>query len=108
MEQLKHRPIEAAGLLPEAEVVGPLQEEVAFLGEKQVEACQVDALLVELDLGEVGVVGQIGGQVRGELDLEIVDAELLVDAAASQASKTRSRGPRIAQRARCSASGGGV
>ena len=43
----------------------PLQEEVSFFWEQQVEACQVDLLLIFLDLGEVGIVGEICDESAG-------------------------------------------
>jgi len=49
----------------------PFQEELPLLGEEDTEACQVDLLLVVLDLGEVGVAGEVRGQALRKADLEI-------------------------------------
>ena len=51
--------------LREIEHAAPFEEEVALLGKEQAEAREVDLLLVDLDLREVGVDGEVGGQVRG-------------------------------------------
>ena len=48
---------------PNANMPWPLEEEVALLGEEQAEPRQVDLLLVDLDLREVGVDGEVGGEV---------------------------------------------
>ena len=48
----------------EVEHAAAFEEEVALLGKEQVEARQVDLLLVDLDLREVGVDGEVGGEVR--------------------------------------------
>ena len=47
--------------LPDREQTGVLQEERPLLGKSQIEAREVDLLRVDLDLGEVGVVGQRPG-----------------------------------------------
>ena len=52
-----------AGAAGEREDAEALEKEVALLGEEQVEARQVDLLLVDFDLREVGVDGQVRGQV---------------------------------------------
>ena len=57
------------------EGAGVLEEERALLGEEKIEAGQVDLLLVGLDLGEVGVIGEIGRQARRHPELG-VGAEL--------------------------------
>src|SRR5258706_458329 len=44
------------------EGAGIFQEEGAFLRKEQRKACEIRALLIDLDLGEVRVVGQIEGQ----------------------------------------------
>ena len=48
-----------------------LQEELAFLREEQAEACQVDLLLVDLDLRKIRVVGQVSGQALGHAVLHV-------------------------------------
>ena len=60
-----------AGPAGERERAGAFEEEVALLGEEQVEAGEVDLLFVDLDLGEVGVDGQVGGEVLGQPVLEV-------------------------------------
>ena len=56
----------------EIEDAAAFQEELALLREEQTEAGQVDLLLVHLDLREIGVDGEIGGQVlcHAVLDVE--------------------------------------
>ena len=57
---------------PEVVHAPPFQEEVALLREQQVEACEVHLLLVDLDLCEVGVHGEVQRQVLrdGVLDVQ--------------------------------------
>ena len=62
----------------EVEDAAALEEEVALLGEEQVEAGQVHLLLVDLDLREVGVVGEVGDEVGGDAVLH-VEADLAVE-----------------------------
>ena len=57
--------------LSEAEDVGPFQEELPLLGIEQAEAGQVELLLVGFDLGEIGVDGQVGGDVRSQAGLDV-------------------------------------
>ena len=62
----------------------PLEEEVALLGVEQIESRQVHLLHVVLDLGEVGVVGEVGDQAAREpvLDVEArVAVQVVRDAA---------------------------
>ena len=47
----------------EVEDAASLQKELPFLGKEEAEARQVHLLLVDLDLREVGVVGEVGRQV---------------------------------------------
>ncbi len=74
--------VEQQGGWPAAEVLpfdafaqgknaGPFEEKVAFLGEEQAEAGEVDLLLVGFHLGEIGSVGQVQGQRGGEAVFEI-------------------------------------
>ena len=49
---------------------GVLEKERTLLGEEQIEARQVDLLLVGFDLGEVGVHREIQRQVRPDPPLE--------------------------------------
>ena len=49
----------------------PLQEELALFRKEQREACQVHLLFVDFDLGEIGVVGEISGQVLRQAVLQI-------------------------------------
>ena len=60
---------------PEVEDAAAFEEEVALLGEEEAEAREVDLLLVDLDLREVGVVGEVRGQVLGDAVLD-VDADV--------------------------------
>ena len=53
----------------------PFEEEVALLGKEQAEARQVDLLQVFLDLREVGVDGDVGGEAARQPVLE-VDADV--------------------------------
>ncbi|MYE24948.1 MAG: hypothetical protein F4Y01_13570 [Gammaproteobacteria bacterium] len=48
----------------DAERTRVFEEERARLGKEQAEAAEVDLLLVRLDLGEIGVVGQVERQAR--------------------------------------------
>ena len=52
-----------------------LEEELALLREEEAEAREVDLLLVGLDLGEVGVVGEVGREVLRHAVLH-VDADV--------------------------------
>ena len=58
-------------LLPDSEHFRVFEEKIAFLGEEQAEASQVDLLLVGLDLGEVGAPGQIECQRWSDATFEI-------------------------------------
>ncbi len=57
--------------LPHGEEAGVLEEERPLLRKEQVEAVEVDLLLVHLHLGEVGVVGRIERQARRDAVLEV-------------------------------------
>ena len=64
----------APGHLPDAahrENAGVLEKERSFLGKEQVEAIEIDLLLVHLDLREVRAVGQVEGQGGGDGVLQI-------------------------------------
>ena len=62
----------AAGVArAELEHAGVLEEEIALLGEEQVEARQVDLLLVGFDLREVGVDGEVPRQARRHAVLHV-------------------------------------
>ncbi len=50
--------------LPDGEEAGVLEEERPFLGKEQVEAVEIDLLLVDLDLREVGVDGGVEREAR--------------------------------------------
>ena len=56
---------------PELEGGGVLEEEGPLFGEEEREAGQVDLLVVRLHLGEVGVRGQVHGEVRGDAPLHV-------------------------------------
>ena len=61
----------------EVEDAAPLEKELPLLREEQVEAGEVHLLLVHLDLGEVGVVGEVRGEAPGDAVFQ-VDAHLAV------------------------------
>ena len=56
-------PLAVGATPPNANSALVLEEELTLLGEEQAEAREVDLLLVGFDLREVGVVGEVGGQV---------------------------------------------
>ncbi len=62
---------------PDRKETRVLEEERPFLGKKQIEAIEVDLLLVDFDLSKVGVVGGVERQARRQAVLQ-VDAELAV------------------------------
>ena len=82
VEQRRRVAAEVAGAA-EVEDALVLEEEVALLGEEQAEARQVDLLLVGLDLGEVGVVGEVGGQAPRDAVLH-VEADVAAEGARDQ------------------------
>src|SRR6185436_19933282 len=55
-----------------------LEKEGTFFRKAQVEAREVDLLSVDFDLREVGVIGGIEVQARGDAELR-VEAEIAVD-----------------------------
>ena len=57
--------------LRKAEDAPPLEEELALLREEEREAGQVHLPLVHLHLREVGVQGEVGGQVLGDAVLDV-------------------------------------
>ena len=61
----------AEATLRKLEDAAPLEKELALLGEEQAEAGQVDLLLVDLDLGKVGVVREVRGEVPRERVLRV-------------------------------------
>ena len=67
-----------AACRPEFEDAGVFQEELALLGEEQSKAGQVDALLIGLDLSEIGVDCEIEGQAVGEAPAQQVNAHFAV------------------------------
>ena len=56
---------------PKREHVRVLEEELALLGEEQVEARQVDLLLIGFDLREIGAVGRVERQRRRQAVLDV-------------------------------------
>ena len=60
-----------AGAAGKRERAEAFEEEVALLREEQVEARQVDLLLVDFDLREVGVDRQVGGDVLRDAVLHV-------------------------------------
>ena len=60
-----------AGAPGEGEHAEILEEEIALLGKEQVEPRQVDLLLVDFHLREVGVEGEVRGEVLGDAVSEI-------------------------------------
>ena len=77
------RPARWPDLAAEIEDPLALEKEVALLGEEQAEAREVDLLLVLLDLREVGVDRQVGGQPAREAVLHI-DADVAADVVAER------------------------
>ena len=73
----------------ELEHAGVLEEEVALLGEEQVEARQVDLLLVGFDLREVGVDGEVPRQPRGHAVLHVEARVVILDRAPTSGSWLR-------------------
>ena len=61
----------AAAHAAEREDALPFEEEVALLWKLQVEARQVHLRFVHLDLREVGVVGEVGGQALRQAVLDV-------------------------------------
>ncbi len=55
----------------EVEQAPALEEELALLGKEQVEARQVHLLLVDFDLREVGVHGEVGREIGGDAVLQV-------------------------------------
>ena len=96
MRRLKNRygvsPVPAArpalGAAGEREHAEALEEEIALLGEEQVEPRQVDLLLVDLDLREVGVEGEVGGEVLGDAVLRRSPPTRVVDVVRRAAAST--------------------
>ena len=76
VEQLERRRPEVEQAHAHAQRVGAFDEELALLGKEQAEARQVDLLRVHFGLREVGVHREVGGQRRGRLPLQVVDADL--------------------------------
>jgi hypothetical protein len=63
--------VAAGAAAAEIEDAAAFKEEVALLRKEQVEARQVELLLIDLDLREVGVVGEVGHQVGGDAVLHV-------------------------------------
>ena len=61
----------------EIEDAAPLQEKLSLFRKEEAESSQVNLLLVNLDLREVGVVGKISGQILGYAVLD-VDANISI------------------------------
>ena len=73
--------------MPMREQTRVLEEEWTLFREAQVEAREVDLLRVDLDLGEVGVVG--GVQVQARRDAELgVEAEVAVQIRVASAARS--------------------
>ena len=81
----------------EGERAEVLEKEIALLGEEQAEAREVHLLFVGFDLREVGVVGEVGGQVLGEAHLG-VGADVGIEAIGERVG--RDRDPSSARRRR--------
>ena len=57
--------------LPHREEPGVLQKEGSFFWEEQIESVEVDLLVVDLHLCEVGVVGNVQGHAGGDAVFEV-------------------------------------
>src|SRR5207247_3605361 len=79
------------GKAGEAEHPATLEEKVALLRKEEAEAGEVHLLFVDLDLGKVGVVGHISGQVCRQAVLR-VDAEIAGDLGAGSRMRDAIRG----------------
>ncbi len=64
------RDVEIAGL-DEVEISPAFEKEIAFFREEEIETRQVDLAFVDLDLGEIGVIGEIGGEIVGDAEFHI-------------------------------------
>ena len=73
-----------------------LQEERPLLGKEQIEAVEIDLLVVHFDLGEVGVVGQVECHARCHAVLE-VGAEI----AGADGARVFGPGQRLTQQVGC-------
>ena len=68
--------------LPEGEDALALEKELALLGKEHAESAEVYLLLVGLDLGEVGIYGEIRGHAIGDTVLGVeadIRVEVVVD-----------------------------
>jgi hypothetical protein len=84
---------------PELEDSRVLEEEIALLGQEQVEARQVDDLLVRLHLGEVGVHGRVEHEARPQIPLEAGRPPAAVPAPVAPAGTARRDPVRRSRRA---------
>ena len=55
----------------EIEVSTPLEEKIPLLGKEKTEPRQVDLPLIDFDLSEIGIHGEIGSQVLGDTVLHV-------------------------------------
>ena len=60
---------------PKAKMPCPSRKKSRFSGKKQAEAGEVHLLQVFLNLGEIGVDGEVGGEARGEAVLDVDPGE---------------------------------
>ena len=60
------------------EEAGVLEEERPLLGEEQIEAIEIDLLVVDLDLGEVGVDRAVERQARRDVVLDVAAGVVVV------------------------------
>ncbi len=98
-EQDRNRARPLARLAAEIEDPLSLEKEVALLGEEQAESREVDLLLVFLDLREVGVDREVGGQAAGQPVLHVdadVAPEVVAEGNARRAIGRQRRRPRTA------------
>jgi len=96
VRELERRRAEVQQAHAHAQRVGVLDEELPLLREEQAEAREVHLLRVHLGLREVGAHREIGGECRGGLPLEVVDADR---GDAARAGGRRDRIDRLAARA---------
>ena len=84
---LRRAHLRAGATAGEIEHAAALEKEVTLLGKEQAESREVDLLLVDLHLREVGVDGEVGGQVRRDAVLHIaanIAIEVVLDRRGSQ------------------------
>src|SRR5207247_7643494 len=69
IEEARARAVVATDVEPKQTLA--LEEEGSLLGEKSLEAGEIDHRRIGFDLAEVGIDGRVDGEVGGDADLEI-------------------------------------